>query len=219
MKKVIILGTSGHAKVVTDIFRASNEYEIAGYLSSDKTNDHFEGKPILGTEESFFASNNFIEDLYFFIAVGDNFLRQQISQKLNSLEPKIEFALAIHPSASISPSALIGAGTCIMANSAINAHSNVGMHCIINTASSLDHDCIMNDFASLAPGVCTGGNVSIGECSALSIGSVVIHKVTIGEHTVIGAGSTVIKDVGPYTLAYGSPCKVIRTRNKGDKYL
>ncbi|MFY8136633.1 MAG: acetyltransferase [Flavobacteriales bacterium] len=219
MKKVIILGTSGHSKVVTDIFRASDEYEIVGYLSSDQSSDQFENLPILGTEESFFASNSLGEDLYFFIAVGDNFLRQQISLKLRSLNTQIKFASAIHPSAVISPSAKIGAGTCIMANTVINANSNIGSLCILNTAASLDHDCVMGDFSSLAPGVHTGGNVTIGTCSAISIGSIVVHKITIGEHTVIGAGSTVTKNIEPFVVAFGSPCKKVRNRLKGEKYL
>jgi sugar O-acyltransferase (sialic acid O-acetyltransferase NeuD family) len=219
MKKVIILGTSGHSKVVTDIFRASDEYEIVGYLSSDQSSDQFENLPILGTEERFFASNSLGEDLYFFIAVGDNFLRQQISLKLRSLNTQIKFASAIHPSAVISPSAKIDAGTCIMANTVINANSNIGSHCILNTAASLDHDCLMGDFSSLAPGVHTGGNVTIGTCSAISIGSIVVHKITIGEHTVIGAGSTVTKNIEPFVVAFGSPCKKVRNRLKGEKYL
>ena len=43
-----------------------------------------------------------------------------------------------------------------------------------------------------------GGNVTI------------LPGVTIGEGCVIGAGSVVTKDIPPYSLAYGNPCKVIR---------
>eukprot|EP00923_Selenidium_pygospionis_P043412 GHVN01074937.1.p1 GENE.GHVN01074937.1~~GHVN01074937.1.p1 ORF type:complete len:229 (-),score=26.11 GHVN01074937.1:86-772(-) len=34
--------------------------------------------------------------------------------------------------------------------------------------------------------------------------------VTIGENSVIGAGSVVTRDIGPNSVAVGSPCKVIR---------
>jgi len=36
---------------------------------------------------------------------------------------------------------------------------------------------------------------------------------------VIGAGSLVIKDVGSYTLSYGTPSRIIRKRKAGDPYL
>ena len=34
--------------------------------------------------------------------------------------------------------------------------------------------------------------------------------MTIGEGSVIGAGSVVTRDVPPYSLAVGNPCRVIR---------
>ena len=38
-------------------------------------------------------------------------------------------------------------------------------------------------------------------------------------HTIIGAGSTVLEDIESHKVAYGSPARVIRGRNPGDKYL
>jgi sugar O-acyltransferase (sialic acid O-acetyltransferase NeuD family) len=219
MKQVIILGTSGHSKVVTDIFRASSEYEILGYLSSDISIKEFEFLPILGTEEDYFSNHSIRDDVYFFIAIGDNYIRSKVASKLKVLYPSIQFATAIHPSAVISPSAVIGDGTAVMAQVAVNAHSRIGTHCILNTSCSIDHDTILSDFASAAPGVHTGGNVSIGTCSAVSIGSIVLHQVKIDDHTVVGAGTVVTKNIPAYSIAYGSPCKVIRSRKEGEKYL
>lgn len=45
----------------------------------------------------------------------------------------------------------------------------------------------------------------------LGAGTIVLPGVTIGENTVIGAGSLVTKDVPKNVVAYGSPCKVIRS--------
>lgn len=41
-------------------------------------------------------------------------------------------------------------------------------------------------------------------------GSIVLPGVTIGEGSTIGAGSVVTKDVPPYVLAVGNPCRVVR---------
>ena len=40
--------------------------------------------------------------------------------------------------------------------------------------------------------------------------------VTIGEGCVIGAGSVVTRDIPPYSLAAGNPCRVIRKITEKD---
>jgi len=41
---------------------------------------------------------------------------------------------------------------------------------------------------------------------------VVVAGVTIGQGSVIGAGSVVTRDIPPYSIAVGSPAKVVRSR-------
>ena len=45
---------------------------------------------------------------------------------------------------------------------------------------------------------------------------VVIGGVTIGKGSIIGAGSVVSKDIPPFSLAVGNPCKVIRKITEKD---
>lgn len=45
---------------------------------------------------------------------------------------------------------------------------------------------------------------------------VVCGGVTIGEECVIGAGSVVTRDIPPYSLAAGNPCRVIRKITEKD---
>lgn len=40
----------------------------------------------------------------------------------------------------------------------------------------------------------------------------ILKGVRIGEGAVIGAGSVVTKNVPPYTIAFGNPCKVFKSR-------
>lgn len=106
-----------------------------------------------------------------------------------------------------------------MAGVSINRCTSVGRFCIVNTNASLDHDTVMEDFSSLAPGATTGGNCRIGQHTAISIGAVLIHGIHIGEHSVIGAGSLVMKSIDSNIVAYGTPAKAIRQRKEGDQYL
>ena len=54
--------------------------------------------------------------------------------------------------------------------------------------------------------------ITIEDNCWLASNVVVCGGVTIGEGCVIGAGSVVTKDIPPYSLAVGNPCRVIRKR-------
>ena len=115
--------------------------------------------------------------------------------------------------------ASIGHGTIIMPLANVGPNSTIGDFCILNTSSTIDHDCYMRDFFSLAPRVVCGGTVTIGMRSAISIGATVKHDICVGDDVVIGANSYVNKSVKNNVVAYGTPCKNIIDRNKGDLYL
>ena len=101
----------------------------------------------------------------------------------------------------------------------VNTQSKIDDFCILNTKSTLDHECKMRKFSSLGPGTNIGGNVRIGECTAISLGAKVIENIDIGKHTVVGAGSLIIRNVGDFKIAFGIPAKVIRSREIGESYL
>jgi acetyltransferase-like isoleucine patch superfamily enzyme len=52
--------------------------------------------------------------------------------------------------------------------------------------------------------------VVIGDGSWLGYGAVVLPGVTIGKHVVIGANSVVTHDIPDYSVAVGSPARVVR---------
>ena len=86
---------------------------------------------------------------------------------------------------------------------------SIGSHCSISTGVHIyTHDTVR--------WALSGGKadyerapVRIGDCCHIG-GQVVIAKgVTIGDHCVIGAGSFVNRDIPPYTIAVGTPCRPI----------
>lgn len=220
MNNIVIFGTSGQAKVILDILEKSSKYSIAGCIDDFKEkNSSFLDYKILGKTEDIpylIKQNNLIGGI---IAIGDNWVRKNVAEKIMSLDPSFNFINALHPQAQIGKNIQLGRGIAIMAGAIINPDSTIYDHCIVNTNSSLDHDSIMEEFSSLAPGVTTGGNVKIGKYSAISLGANIIHGITIGDHVVVGAGSLVLEDIPDSVVAYGSPAKIIREREKGEKYL
>ena len=217
---VIIAGTSGHLKVIIDIFEKQNEYKIIGLLDIyRKVGEEIMGYKVIGKDEDLpeLLSNH--PGSKIFIAIGDNWLRHTVFEKLKSIAPEADYARAVHPSAQIGKNVQLGKGAAIMAGAVVNSGSMVGNFTIINTRASLDHDCRMYDFSSLAPGATTGGDVSVGEYSAISIGATVLHGITVGKHSVIGAGALLVDNCGDNTIMYGVPAKKIRMRETGEKYL
>lgn len=53
--------------------------------------------------------------------------------------------------------------------------------------------------------------ITVGDNVWIGAGVTVLPGVTIGDNCVIGAGSVVVKEIPPYSLAVGNPCKIIKT--------
>jgi len=85
------------------------------------------------------------------------------SRALKPCYPRLFFYSAIHPQACIAGDVETGEGSV-----AVNSASRIGRFFVLNTRSSLDHDCSMSNFSSLAPGVCCGGNCQIEQFSAIN---------------------------------------------------
>ena len=219
-EKIVIIGSSGHAKVIIDIIEQEGKFNIIGLLDTFKRiGESVLGYKILGEEKDLPQLIIKYQLSGCIIAIGDNWARSIVKNKIQEIDPSFGFITTIHPSASIARGVTIGSGTVVMAGAVVNSNSSIGDFCIINTNASIDHDNKLDKFSSIAPGATTGGNVSIGKFSAISLGANIIHDIEIGEHSVIGAGSTVLNNVSDYVVVYGTPAKKIRERNRGEKYL
>ena len=215
MGKIAIFGTGGHAKVVYDIILKQKEYETVCFFSLADNLKSFLNIPHYHQDE--FASSEIFKGV---VAIGDNFIRAKTVNLIKKYKPNFEFISAIHPQSIIDRSTVkVGAGAVVMANAVINPSAIIGDHVILNTSCTVDHDSVLHNFSSLAPGVNLGGNVILDEFASVGLGANVIHGVTIGAHSVIGAGAAVVGNISAYKVAYGVPCKEQKTRLAGDRYL
>ena len=218
--KVVIFGSSGHAKVIVDIIESESKFELLGFIDKFKSvGEEVLGYKVIGDEESLpdlmlkFGFNQGV------VGIGDNFIRSKGVRAIQELAPNFQFINCIHKSAKVSNHLTIGMGNVVMPGATINASSVISNHCILNTNSSLDHDCIMSNFSSLGPNSAVGGNCNIGEFSKIGIGASVFHGIRVDRNCIIGGGSLVNKHTEPDSVYYGVPARFITTRELGDRYL
>lgn len=174
-----IYGKGGHAKVL----KSSLQYKKLNFWNDEDFREGIEGDWV--------------------IAIGNNQSRKKIANKLG----EDCYITLIEKSATVNTD-VIGEGSQILHNSTIQIDSKIGKHCIINTAASIDHDCVLSDFSFIGPNATLCGGVEIGECSFIGAGSVILPYIKIGKNCMIGAGSVVTKDIPDNSTAYGNPARI-----------
>ncbi|MDO9551476.1 acetyltransferase [Rhodonellum sp.] len=194
-----IYGASGHGKVIWSILEDLG-IKSDGFIDQNLSIKQFTGLSVFHTEDSLTIDNQLL------IGIGDNQIRKELSERLETSYLKI-----IHPTAFLWKGVAIDEGTVVMANATIQIGSFIGKHCIINSACSIDHDCQIEDFVHISPNATLSGNVTVKEGAWVGAGATVIQGITIGKWAVIGAGAVVIKDVPDGATVVGNPAKVIKT--------
>lgn len=199
--KILIVGSSGHAKVVADILLASPDAVVLGFIARGQAGGEVLGLPVLGQDEdvSDIAHDGVV------IAIGDNQLRKKLFAVYRDMGETL--TTAIHPSAVIAPDAEIGNGCMICAGVVVNPGSRILDNTILNTGCTVDHDCTVGPHAHVAPGASLAGNVTVGEGGFVGIGASVIQGIEIGPWSTVGAGAAVIHDVSPMTTVVGVPAR------------
>jgi sugar O-acyltransferase (sialic acid O-acetyltransferase NeuD family) len=201
---MILIGYSGHAFVVYGILHAAGK-KVTGYCDVVEKNYNPFNLPYYGTEDSE-AALDAIRQGGYFIAVGDNLLRNKIYDNL--LQKKLIPGNAIHPSAVIDASATIATeAVMIAANVSINPLTTIGTGAICNTGCIIEHECMVGEFAHIGPGAVLCGNVTIGSGSFVGAKAVIKQGITVGKNAMIGAGAVVIKDVPDNVTVIGVPAK------------
>lgn len=202
-RPVAIVGYSGHAYVVIDIFLNAGRLVTAYCDAEEKPNNPYHLN-YLGKESEVIDK---LKKFDYFACVGHNGIREKIITQLGKyLGNPIN---AIHPRAVVSASVRMGDGVMIAANATLNPLVELGRGVICNTSSSIDHECIIGDFTHIAPNAVLCGNVQVGRNSFIGANSVIRQGVIIGNNVTIGAGTVVVKDVADGITVVGNPARTL----------
>ncbi|MDI2587667.1 acetyltransferase [Psychrobacillus sp. NEAU-3TGS] len=199
--KLLIIGASGHGKVVADIALKMNKWKSIAFLDDDDDNIITSmGIKVVGKS---IDVNKHLKDWDIFVGIGNSVTREKIQEQLEAEGASIP--TLIHPKSVIGEQVELASGTVIMAGVVINSCTKIGKGCIINTSATIDHDNIIEDYVHISPGVHLAGTVKVGRGSWLGIGSIVINNVNITSGCKLGAGSVVVKDITELGTYIGVP--------------
>jgi len=200
--KLLIIGASGHGKVIADIALKMNKWETIHFLDDNENIKQSMNIEVIGTTKEV---TKYINDYDIIVGIGDSFIRESIQGKLEEIGASVP--ILIHPKAIIAKEVEIGTGTVIMAGAIINCCTKIGKGCIINTGATVDHDNVIEDYVHISPGANLAGNVTVGKRTWIGIGSVVSNNVCIISDCKIGAGAVVVKDINEVGTYVGVPVR------------
>ena len=204
--RIILIGGGGHARVLIDLLKAVDEYEIAGIVDPDlETGSEVFAIPVLGSDEV-------LPDLRAegiktaCIAIGsirDNSKRGRLYATVKTMGFRIPPLR--HPKAIVSAmETSVSDGVQIMAGAIIQAGAVIGENTIVNTGVVIEHDCVIGRNVHVCPGAVICGGSIIGDNSFIGAGSTIIQYLEVGRDTVIGAGTLIYRNLSDGTLARSS---------------
>lgn len=201
-KKLLIIGASGHGKVVADIALKMNKWSSISFLDDDEAIKSVLGLEVVGKIDD---SITYIKDCDFIVGIGNISTRRKVQERLEAEGASIP--ILVHPSAIIGEQVHITSGTVVMASVVINCCTIIGKGCIINTGATVDHDNLIGNYVHVSPGSHLAGTVTVGQESWLGIGSIVSNSVSIVSGCIIGAGAVVIRDIVEVGTYFGVPAR------------
>jgi len=207
--EIVVIGGGGHAKVVISVLKKL-AWEIVGY-SDDLDKGVILGVSYLGPDRVLPRVCTSQRPCSAIIALGKidaSAARDRLQAAISALG--FELPVIVSPDAVVNEDVKLGAGTVVFDGVVVNSGTVAGSLCILNTNSTIEHDCRLGDNVHIAPGATVSGDVSIGSECMIGAGSTIVQGVTVSPGCLIGAGSLVVADIDTPGVYVGSPARRIR---------
>jgi carbonic anhydrase/acetyltransferase-like protein (isoleucine patch superfamily) len=141
VRESFIVGEGGHARVIASMLRAPSKF-----VTTDPANEDSALTQLVAEHAN----------ADFYVGIGNNIGRRRVAEKLLALGGRLPACIA--PNAFIARDAEIADAAVICLGSQIGSRARIGFACIVNTLSSVDHDCILGDVTQVTAGVTFGGD-------------------------------------------------------------
>ncbi|MEQ1659770.1 MAG: acetyltransferase, partial [Hylemonella sp.] len=141
MRRLALLGASGHGKVVADAALASGWDSVEFFDDAWPQRSRNGLWPVTGDSAALMARLPEFQGVL--VSIGDCAVRWEKHQALLAADAPL--VTVVHPAATVSRHATLGLGTVVMAGAVVNIDALVGQAVIVNTGATVDHDCQLGD--------------------------------------------------------------------------
>jgi sugar O-acyltransferase (sialic acid O-acetyltransferase NeuD family) len=144
------------------------------------------------------------------LAIADGTVREKLDKKC--IDAGVSYFSPRSNQTIIMDDVQIGEGAILSPYVTITSNIRIGRHFHANLYSYVEHDCIIGDFVTFAPGVKCNGNVVIEDFAYIGTGAILRQgtpgkPLVIGEGAVVGMGAVVTKSVSAGTTVVGNPAR------------
>lgn len=156
--------------------------------------------------------NETASEKYLQIAIANSHVREKIAQRLKMDGIHLWSIIADH--VVLMDQLELAEGSALSPFVTIGSNVRIGKCFQANLYSYVEHDCVIGDFVTFAPGVKCNGNIHIQDHAYIGAGAMIKQgtpdqPLIIGAGAVVGMGAVVTKSVPAGATVVGNPARIV----------
>jgi sugar O-acyltransferase (sialic acid O-acetyltransferase NeuD family) len=213
MKRVAIFGASGCGRGVMPLARqlwqhCGEPYDLV-FVDDNPHAAECNGHPLM-TYADWLAKP--ASSRYISIAIANSTIRQKLVDRC--VTDGVQFFEVRAANVVELDDVQLGEGAILCPFVTLTSNIRIGKHFHANLYSYVEHDCVIGDYVTFAPGVKCNGNVVIEDHAYIGAGAVIKQgllgaPLVIGRGAVVGLGAVVTKSVPAGATVVGNPARAL----------
>jgi sugar O-acyltransferase (sialic acid O-acetyltransferase NeuD family) len=213
MNRYAVFGASGCGRGVLPLLRAQLAREKSPwdlvFVDDSPPADSLNGHRVL-TYERWMAEP--AESRHVSLAIANSMIREKLAERCRA--DGVDFVEVRAANVVELDDVEMGEGAILCPFVTLTSNIRIGRQFHANLYSYVEHDCVIGDFVTFAPGVHCNGNIRIEDHAYIGAGAVIKQGVpgrplVIGRRAVVGMGAVVTKDVPAGATVVGNPARLL----------